>query len=315
MSDSKPEISHAVDDRRSNSGASEVISANSADMDDGVLAEKFSVKKEHGVHTTSTTSVGITHCMLPLSKKVELKVTGNSNSKVSPVSQGLHKTKPCSKYSNSDLPVPVDSRWTNQFLDMATLWAGSQPNIWTIPEDAMASQCLTEWQSGFGSTVLVMVIDLFSKIDKQPHEEVASQLPEDYIFIHDDMDEPNHTHNICSHFILQLIANAHLSKDSDTVDIPTLCTWELLEGYWMDGVITLATAALEHAFSFVRDGIIDIKAIIKHMEANGSKLEIRLLEMLNKATRKETSGPYMFSVSNWGKVTTYLLQVERMRYS
>ncbi|KAI6037329.1 hypothetical protein PISMIDRAFT_47588, partial [Pisolithus microcarpus 441] len=240
-------------------------------------------------------------------------------------------TKPRSKYSNSDLPVPVNYRWTNRFLDTATLWAGSQPNIWTIPEDAMvttfqaifnavypdvvytvkthgsqasqASQRLAEWRSGFGSTTLAMVIDLFSKIDEQPHDEVASQLLEDYIFICEDMDEPNHARNFCSHFILQLVANAHLSKVSDALDIPALHTQELLEGYHMDSVIALATAALEHTFSFVRDDIINVKSIIEHMETNGRKLEIRLPKTLNKATGRETSGPYMFSVSNWGEET------------
>ncbi|KAI6004156.1 hypothetical protein EDD15DRAFT_2360429 [Pisolithus albus] len=182
------------------------MSTNSAEVDDAVPAEKPSMKKEHGIHTTSTTSIGITCCLLPLSKKAKLEVAGDFDNKVSLVSQGPHKTKPHSKYSNSDLPVPVNSRWTNQFLDTATLWAGSQPNIWTIPEDAMvtafqeifnaidpnvvymvknhgsqavfavASQRLAEWQSRFGSTVLAMIIDLFSKIDEQPHDEVASQL-------------------------------------------------------------------------------------------------------------------------------------------
>ncbi|KIK13424.1 hypothetical protein PISMIDRAFT_18014 [Pisolithus microcarpus 441] len=285
VSDSEPEMFRAADDRRSSRGASEVTSADSADMDDAVLAEKSSMKKEH------ETSVGITRSSIPLSKKVKLEVAGDLDNKVS-VSQGPHKTKPRSKYSNSDLPIPVDYRWTNCFLDTATLWAGSQPNIWTIPEDAMvttfqaifnavypdvvytvknhssqavftvASQCLAEWRSGFGSTALAMVIDLFSKIDEQPHDEV-----------------------------------------SDALDIPALHTQELLEGYQMDGVIALATAALEHAFSFVRDDIINVKSIIEHMETNGGKLEIRLPKTLNKATGRETSGPYMFSVSNWGEET------------
>ncbi|KAI6004155.1 hypothetical protein EDD15DRAFT_2360426 [Pisolithus albus] len=117
------------------------------------------------------------------------------------------------------------------------------------------------------------------------------------------MDELNHACNFRSHFIHQLIANAHLLKASDAVDIPALCTQELLEGYQMEGVIACATAVLERTFSFVRDNIINVTAIIEHMEANGGKLEIRLLKTLNKATRKETSGPYMFSVGNWGEET------------
>ncbi|KAI5993392.1 hypothetical protein EDC04DRAFT_2613374 [Pisolithus marmoratus] len=79
----------------------------------------------------------IREVILEPAKKIKLEVAGDSDDKVSLVSQGPHKIKPCSKYSNSDLPVPVDPRWTNSFLDTAMLWAGSQPNIWSIPEDMM----------------------------------------------------------------------------------------------------------------------------------------------------------------------------------
>ncbi|KAI6013171.1 hypothetical protein PISMIDRAFT_10964 [Pisolithus microcarpus 441] len=300
VSDSEPEMFRAADDKRSSRGASEVMSADSADVDDAVLAEKSSMKKER------ETSVGITRSSIPLSKKVKLEVAGDLDNKVS-VSQGPHKTKPRSKYSNSDLPVPVDYRWMNRFLDTVTLWAGSQPNIWTIPEDTM----VTTFQAIFNAVYPDVVYTVknhgsqavFAVIDEQPHDEVASQLLEDYIFIREDMDEPNHARNFHSHFILQLVANAHLSKVSDALDIPALHTQELLEGYQMDSVIALATAALKHAFSFVRDDIINVKSIIEHMEMNGGKLEIRLPKTLNKATGRETSGPYMFSVSNWGEET------------
>jgi len=49
------------------------------------------------------------------------------------------KSKSRSEYKNSDLPVPGDHKWTNAFIDTAILWAGGQPNIWSIPDETLAT--------------------------------------------------------------------------------------------------------------------------------------------------------------------------------
>ena len=49
------------------------------------------------------------------------------------------KSKSRSEYKNSDLPVPADHKWTNAFMDTVILWAGGQPNTWSIPNETLAT--------------------------------------------------------------------------------------------------------------------------------------------------------------------------------
>ncbi|KAI9566692.1 hypothetical protein HD554DRAFT_2040064 [Boletus coccyginus] len=94
-----------------------------------------------------------------------------------------------SDYKNIDLPVMADQKWMSVFMDTVILWAGGQTNIWSIPDETLAtslqkifstiypdiehkvtihspvfevvSQCLLKWHSGFGSAALAMVIHYF----------------------------------------------------------------------------------------------------------------------------------------------------------
>lgn len=37
-------------------------------------------------------------------------------------------------YSMKDLPVPSDQRWSRNVIGTLTLWCGTQPNVWNIPD-------------------------------------------------------------------------------------------------------------------------------------------------------------------------------------
>jgi len=47
--------------------------------------------------------------------------------------------KKCSEYSNKDLPVPSDHHWSRSFIPMATLWCSIQKNVWSVPDEELAS--------------------------------------------------------------------------------------------------------------------------------------------------------------------------------
>lgn len=49
------------------------------------------------------------------------------------------ESKSRSDYKNIDLPVPADNKWTNAFMDTVILWAGGQPNVWSIPDETLAT--------------------------------------------------------------------------------------------------------------------------------------------------------------------------------
>lgn len=44
-----------------------------------------------------------------------------------------------SEYTNRDLPVPCDQRWSHSFMSTAILWYSVQKNIWNIPKEDFAS--------------------------------------------------------------------------------------------------------------------------------------------------------------------------------
>ncbi|KAG6374965.1 hypothetical protein JVT61DRAFT_3731 [Boletus reticuloceps] len=98
------------------------------------------------------TSVSITHVETtshqPVLKKAKTELTpvetiGTATSVVVIESKTLKtagtKSKSRSDYKNSDLPITVDHRWSNAFMDTVILWAGGQPNIWSIPNETLAT--------------------------------------------------------------------------------------------------------------------------------------------------------------------------------
>jgi len=104
------------------------------------------------VLTPCQTSVSVTAMedAQPVAKKTKTEAGKETQVETSTVMNSVDATeskktrtstesKSRSEYKNSDLPVPGDHKWTNVFIDTAILWAGGQPNIWSIPDETLAT--------------------------------------------------------------------------------------------------------------------------------------------------------------------------------
>jgi len=58
----------------------------------------------------------------------------------------------------------------------------------------------------------------------------------------------------------------------------------------------------------IRDGVIDVNADTLDMGPTQMKRKLRTPKTLNKATGKESTTEYAFSISNWGPATAAFLQ-------
>ncbi|KAG2101386.1 uncharacterized protein F5147DRAFT_776734 [Suillus discolor] len=79
----------------------------------------------------------------------------------------------------------------------------------------------------------------------------------------------------------------------------------------MAGVIAFCATALERAITLISEGNIKVENILASTSLC-SKLNIKLSKVLNKATGKETSTPYLFSHDLWGKENTgYMKSIKK----
>ncbi|KAH0832918.1 hypothetical protein J3R83DRAFT_11883 [Lanmaoa asiatica] len=336
------------------------------------------------IRTTMSTLVSVTAVgdNQPVTKKAKMESGKESQVKMSTTvtsmdaldmkktRTGATESKSRSDYKNSDLPIPVDHKWTNAFMDTIILWAGGQLNIWSIPDETLAValqaiftvvypniqyevtihgavfgvawQRLLEWCSGFRSTVLVIITHFFWEIVKgNPDSEDSNAAirdiakhfisPPQFPFTHEDCDKLDPAQNFCSEFILKLISTVHLSKMISAVDIESLGTAKLKKGYGMECTVALAAAVvklscdtwsdvltflllkLEHAFTLVRDGVIDVQDAMKEMAEKKGK--ITLPKTLNKTMGNMSKGISMFSVANWGSETqSYAISVTKKSF-
>ncbi|KAF9234885.1 hypothetical protein BU15DRAFT_65319 [Melanogaster broomeanus] len=327
-----------------------------ADLDGAPKMVKPTPKKGKGHRTTASTSVGVTvNTHLSWQKKIKLEepiptiaahppgssvddsasVSTSNPQALDNVRRGadgyiIETIKKRCDYSNKDLPVASDHRWSRGVIATVTLWCGIQDNVWSIPEDKLtaalqviidvvypglkyrvtpagsvfgvAIQRISEWHGGFGSTALAMMVDFFSRFDDNVDIRTAAvALHKDYRFLQEDPDEPSADRCYRSGFLLELIASMHLSNIVGFVDILGWDTQKVSRGEGQEGVIAIAAAALERAVQFIMDGTIDIEQILQAMaETSDPKPKIKLPKVLNKATGRETSAPYQFSASNWG---------------
>ena len=92
--------------------------------------------------TSHQTTVNVTAVenAQPITKKVKMK-PGNTMTSTDPIESKTWiadaESKYRSDYKNSDLPIPADQKWTNTFMDTVILWAGGQPNIWSILDEIL----------------------------------------------------------------------------------------------------------------------------------------------------------------------------------
>ncbi|KAF9222236.1 hypothetical protein BS17DRAFT_839272 [Gyrodon lividus] len=322
VSDSEP------DESASDDGAMEIEALVSRDVN-------HATEKRH--RTTTSTSVGIkiNASTLPPQKKVK---SGDHNTET----YIIDVFKKRADYSNKDLPVPSDQRWSRSFISTATLWCSVQPNMWSVPEDKLASaldaifkvvypgikykvttsgsifsvtlQQLSEWWSGFGSTTLAMLIDFFSKLDDDVNiHGVAEDLMTSYAFLQEDPDFPQEEGMFRSTFLLELIGSTHLSNITGFVEVPRWDVQGMAREKNGEGIIAMASAALERAVKFIAQGTIDVEQVLADM-ANGpdSKMKIKLPKVLNKLTGHESSAPFQFLATNWnGDTAAYREAIQK----
>ncbi|KAG0699687.1 hypothetical protein DFH29DRAFT_780607, partial [Suillus ampliporus] len=159
-----------------------------------------------------------------------------------------------SAYHNTDLPPPCqdDQHWSKMFLPTIFLWAGCQPNLWSISNEflllaisatfkivypevqytpriqgaifGVTNQRLSEWRSNFGSTAIVIIIDFLSHNEDTDVVELARYLLADYAFLYEDPDTLDKRTTYRSPFMVQLVGTAHLQVTIGHADVPELKT-------------------------------------------------------------------------------------------
>ncbi|KAG1753703.1 uncharacterized protein EDB91DRAFT_1242676 [Suillus paluster] len=316
-----------------------------------VKFEKPSVKLEKPPCTTSLTSVATTNIKPALTKKAKVESVKFSTSlgatSAKPKEQQSVKVdtphdnlKPQLQYQNTNLPeqVQADHHWAKKFFLTMMLWASSQESLWSIPDATLLThiqiifqavylelnltivqngvvfsltvQRLSEWQSNFSSTAIVIIFDFLTSNNDCDPEVLAGLLLKNFAFIFEDTDKCKPDGAFRSAFMLQLLGKAHLSAINGHAIIPALKTKDLASK-GMASVIAFCATALKCTVTLISEGNIKVENVLASTPSC-SKLNIKLPKVLNKATGKETSAPYLFSCDLWGKPNTgYMKSIKK----
>ncbi|KAF8128937.1 hypothetical protein EV363DRAFT_1339240 [Boletus edulis] len=194
------------------------------------------------------------------------------------------------EYTTKDLPIPCDKRWSHAFISTAMLWYSVQKNVWNVPTEefasalqrifnvvypdvkymvtpagsvfALALQRIDEWRYSFGSSALAMMLHFFSSLDDDDRVRSAAEfLATDFRFLREDPDSSEPTEMFRSPFLLILIAITHLSDIAAFVDVPGWDTQAMAAGKGGEGVIAIASAALERAMTLFCEGTVDVNLL------------------------------------------------------
>ncbi|OJA17324.1 hypothetical protein AZE42_13743, partial [Rhizopogon vesiculosus] len=178
-----------------------------------LLEEKMGIPaafiKTKAPRTMSSTFITTTDAKVPPTKKVKLEQrtdVSESDSAMPATTQmsnaWVEVIRARSAYRNPDLPPACqDTHWPKIFLPTIYLWAGSQPNLWNISDDALlnsisevfkavypdveyiptvqgsvfgvTNQRLSEWRSNFGSTAIAIIIDFLAHNEDANAEDLA----------------------------------------------------------------------------------------------------------------------------------------------
>ncbi|KAF8837067.1 hypothetical protein BDN67DRAFT_983500 [Paxillus ammoniavirescens] len=131
---------------------------------------------------------------------------------------------------------------------------------------------------------------------------------------HEDPDSLQEEGMYHSTFLLELIASTHLSNIVGFVEVPGWDVWGMASGKNSEGVIAMASAALEHAVKFIAEGPIDVEQVLADMaNSPDGKMKIKLPKVLNKHTGCKTSAPFQFSSANWNSDTAAYQESIRKR--
>ncbi|KAG1739530.1 hypothetical protein EDB19DRAFT_1908794 [Suillus lakei] len=224
--------------------------------------------------------------------------------------------------------MQVDQRWAKTFLPTIMMWARSYEDIWSIPDDvllhhvqlvfnvvyhelkivvvhggvvhSLTAQHISEWQSNFGSTAIVIIINFLACNFDCDSSELTSSLLTSWAFLYEDPDNINPLTAYCSPFLLQLYGRAHLSTINGYVEVPSLDLGALAM-IGMSHVLALSAVALERALGMISCKKLKVQEIL--LSASRGKFTIKLPKVLNKATGKKTNAPFLFSAARWSKAT------------
>ncbi|KAG1719918.1 uncharacterized protein EDB91DRAFT_1351777 [Suillus paluster] len=297
------------------------------DQDDSSGMQDTPLTKVQAPWTTSLTTVMTTNARVPPAKKVKIEPkTALVSTEADSDCTWVEATKAQSAYQNTDLPPACqDGHWPKVFLPTIYLWVGSQPNLWNISDDALleaikhafdvvypeaeytptlqgsvfgTNQHLSEWCSNFGSTAIAIIIDFMAHNDDTSPGELAEYLLLDYGFLYKDPDVIDKMRTFQSAFMLQLIATGHLHTTTSHADVLALNT---------DTLVVNGIGSLEHTLRLINNNVINIEDVLAAPPAQ-CKLMLKTPKVLNKATGKETSTAYAFSVNNWGSATNSFLK-------
>ncbi|KAG1719818.1 uncharacterized protein EDB91DRAFT_1089096 [Suillus paluster] len=290
------------------------------------------------MRTTTKTSVTVSkNPNLP--KKAKVESMSSPSILVSPKPDLMStdtaiKPKPGYQWRNTDLPPIMleNGTWRRNFIPTVFLWAGSQPNFWTIetehllpalqaifevpypgvmhnvqpkgPIIGLVNQCLYSWCSNFGSTGIALVANFLASSTYDKNEEdddfdfeqaLAANLLEQYAFLYENPDACDPDEIYRSAFMLEMIETAHLNATAGSLDVPALNTHDL-QSKGMETIIAACAAALERAFSFIAKPKEDEDTQTTTSSTKGGSTTRKL----NKATGKESTAAKAFSEINCG---------------
>ncbi|KAG2111381.1 hypothetical protein BD769DRAFT_1674374 [Suillus cothurnatus] len=262
------------------------------------------------------------------------------------------KPKTGSQWRNTDLlPIMLENgTWCRQLIPTVLLWAGSQPNFWTIkapdllcalqaifatmypgvehkvqlkgPIMGVATQRLCMWWNNFGSTAIALVSNVLSSVNENIDND--EQADNDSIDVDTDSDAQEKIMVHMAHTLLKdyafLFADPNTCQTSEIYRsifmLQMIATVHLNTFIGFVDMPELNTSALP---SMQMEGVISACAVaLKHAfklvtdkEKKGMALKTPL--RLNKATGKESSAQLAFSESNWGTFTRdyYLFLLRR----
>ncbi|KAG1882421.1 hypothetical protein F4604DRAFT_1921599 [Suillus subluteus] len=202
------------------------------------------------------------------------------------------KPKSGNQWRNTNLPQIMleDGMWRRSFIPTVFLWAGAQPNFWSIEADkllpalqaifdiaypgmnhnvqpkgpiiGLVNQRICSWRSNFGSTAMALITNFLatSKDDENEDEDedndidfeqtLAANLLDEWAFLYNDSDVRDPDQIYRSQFMLEMIESAHMNAIAGFLDVPVLNTDDL-QLKGMQVVIAACAASLEHALNFV----------------------------------------------------------------
>ncbi|KAG1897369.1 uncharacterized protein F5891DRAFT_982751 [Suillus fuscotomentosus] len=310
------------------------------DVPSGPVAMANTSKK--AVRLTSSTAVAVSQSattkMQPPAKKVKTEEDADASTVqltlTAPPGYWIEKQyKTRSSYQNYHLPPHCqDQRWLKQFLPTLYLWAGNAPLVEALQsiydvvysEESdldykvtaqgsvfgVATQCLAEWHSNFGSMGLAIMMDFFTRNADTDPETLADALLEDFTFIYEDMENLDPMQAFRSPFMLQLFATAHLHAILGHVEVPALKTY-VLSVVRMTGVIGICAASLKRTIKRLRVNAIDIDVDTLDLGPAQMKRKLWTPKTFNKATGKDSTTENAFSINNWGSVTaSYVVAIK-----